>query len=76
MVAYWARPRRLGWCRRCSAQDDWKVMGVEWVEELSDAELARHGQALEANPRCPRLQYGKQNSLFVCLFMLQVRSQA
>eukprot|EP00959_Pyramimonas_sp_CCMP1952_P209034 4372657-Pyramimonas_sp.AAC.1 len=62
MGAYWARPQRLGWCRHCSALDDWKAMGTERVEELSDAELARHGQALDVNPRCPRLRHGKQNS--------------
>eukprot|EP00959_Pyramimonas_sp_CCMP1952_P395741 8292085-Pyramimonas_sp.AAC.2 len=24
MGAYWVRPRWIGWCRRCSALDDWK----------------------------------------------------
>eukprot|EP00959_Pyramimonas_sp_CCMP1952_P190070 3976378-Pyramimonas_sp.AAC.1 len=38
-------------------------MEIELVEELSDAEMARYMPALEANPRCPRLRCGKQNSL-------------
>eukprot|EP00959_Pyramimonas_sp_CCMP1952_P385745 8084350-Pyramimonas_sp.AAC.1 len=63
MGTYWARPLRLGWRCRCSALDDWKVMEIERVEELSGAELARYGQALGASLGCLRLRCGKQGGL-------------
>eukprot|EP00959_Pyramimonas_sp_CCMP1952_P416494 8725709-Pyramimonas_sp.AAC.1 len=38
-------------------------MEIEGVEELSTAELARYGQALDAHPRHPRLRRSKEGGL-------------
>eukprot|EP00959_Pyramimonas_sp_CCMP1952_P038161 798604-Pyramimonas_sp.AAC.1 len=50
MGAYWAPPQRLGWCRVCAALDDWKIIMVEYVDELNCGEMRRYTDASEHNP--------------------------
>eukprot|EP00959_Pyramimonas_sp_CCMP1952_P143920 3013071-Pyramimonas_sp.AAC.1 len=45
MGAYWAPPQSLGWCRRCTELDDWKIMAVKYVDELSCGEMRRYAEA-------------------------------
>mgnify|MGYP007045157385 CR=1 FL=1 len=66
--AYWVKPSRLAWCRRCGEMDDWKIMDFEFVEEVPAAVLARHQTGMEENPKYPALSIGKEGEvrLYTC----------
>eukprot|EP00959_Pyramimonas_sp_CCMP1952_P421787 8836200-Pyramimonas_sp.AAC.1 len=68
MGAFWIPPQRLGRCRVCSELDDWKIMMVEYVGELSCGEMRRYAEASERSPQCPELRKGApgQYKLYAC----------
>ncbi len=64
---HWVAPTRLGWCRACSALDDWKIMESDYTDVLLPAEADRHAAALKNNPSYPQLRYGHKGGIRVCV---------
>ena len=61
--AYWVYEHRLAWCTTCGAYDDWKVMKQEWVEELTEGEMAVYVQSRVGKKCYARIHRGNDGGI-------------